>query len=123
MNVQRLPLAFAWAVSLVGVAPASVHAYSDFRTFAYPSNSGGGGGRFYTGSPADGYTCRICHSGGAAPEVRVQGLPLDGYQPGVEYEVTVDWWDGDALSTALELTDNEGRPAGSVRLPPESSVD
>jgi hypothetical protein len=55
--------------------------------------------------------------------VRVQGLPLDGYKPGAEYEVTVDWWDGDALSSALELTDGEGRPAGSLRLPPESSVE
>lgn len=110
------------ALSLLAAAPQSVHAYSDFRHFAYPSSAGGGGGRFYTGSPADGYTCRICHEGGAAPEVRVEGLPLDGYKPGAEYEIIVDWWDGDTLSTAIELTDAEGRPAGSLRLPPESSI-
>lgn len=119
----RGALCAAWALSLCAAAPGLAHAYSDFRQFAYPSSGGGGGGRFYTGSPADGYTCRICHEGGPAPQVRVQGLPLDGYKPGLEYEVTVDWWDGDALSSALELTDGEGRPAGSLRLPPESSIE
>lgn len=113
----------ACTLALLSAAPQPVHAYSDFRKFAYPSSAGGGGGRFYTGSPADGYTCRICHEGGDAPEVRVQGLPLDGYKPGAEYEITVDWWDGDTLSTAVELTDAEGRPAGSMRLPPENSVE
>jgi hypothetical protein len=122
-NLGHGALLAAFATSLGAALPQAAHAYSDFKQFAYPSNGGGGGGRFYTGSPADGYTCRICHEGGPAPEVRVHGLPLDGYKPGVEYEITVDWWDGDALSTAIELTDSEGRPAGSVRLPPESSVE
>lgn len=119
MKLAQGALLAVFAVAL----PQAAQAYSDFKQFAYPSNGGGGGGRFYTGSPADGYTCRICHEGGAAPEVRVHGLPLDGYKPGVEYEFTVDWWDGDALSSAIELTDSEGRPAGSVRLPPDSSVE
>jgi hypothetical protein len=113
-------------VSLVGalaLTPRAALAYSEVRHFAYPSSVGGGGGRFYTGSPADGYTCRICHAGGAVPKVRVQGLPLDGYRPSTEYEVTVDWWDGEALSAAVEVTDSEGRPAGTLRLPAESTVE
>lgn len=107
--------ASTWCAS-VSVA----RAYSDVHDFAYPTSVGGGGGRFFTGSPADGYTCRICHGGAAAPRVRVLGLPLAGYRPGVEYEVAVDWWDGDALSAAVEVTDNEGLAAGTIRLPSDS---
>ena len=121
-KLTRGALAAAWAFTLLPCTAQRAAAYSDFRKFAYVTSAGGGGGRFYTGSPADGYTCRICHQGGASPQLRVLGLPVEGYKAGTEYEITVDWWDGDALSTAIEITDSAGREAGSLRLPPEEGI-
>ncbi|HEY2732673.1 MAG TPA: hypothetical protein VGI70_01745 [Polyangiales bacterium] len=99
--------------------PRSAFAFSDPSSFALPAAAAGGGGRFFTGSPADGYTCKVCHSGGPATELRVTGLPDAGYVPTAQYEITLDWpVEVDKFSAAVELTDLDGRPAGSVRLPP-----
>src|SRR5262245_23122316 len=39
-------------------------AFSDPTIYGkYPSQKlGGGGGRYFTGSPADGYSCSVCHT-------------------------------------------------------------
>jgi hypothetical protein len=55
-----------WLAGLCLVAlPLPVHAFSDPARFGkYPEEEGGlggGGGRFFTGSPADGYGCSVCH--------------------------------------------------------------
>jgi hypothetical protein len=51
--------------------------------------------------------------------LRVLGLPARRYAPGGHYEIIVSWPSSvDKFSAAVELTDLEGRPAGSVRLPP-----
>jgi hypothetical protein len=85
---------------------------------------GGGGGRFFTGSPADGFTCKACHEGGASPKVSVLGLPLSGYRPGASYEVTVQWSEPfQKISLALELTDRRGAAIGSVHLPPQDEIE
>jgi hypothetical protein len=112
---------FSCAIVCVGLLadPGAAFAFSDPMTFGLPPQQAGGGGRYFTGSKADGYTCRVCHSGGTATSLRVTGLPLDGYQIGRRYEVVVDWPDTiDKFAAAAEFTDEQGRPAGSVRLPP-----
>jgi hypothetical protein len=115
------------ALSLIGLvcvlglcAPARrVRAFSDPGNFALPPQQAGGGGRFFTGSPVDGYTCKACHAGGEEPQLLVTGLPPEGYVPGHAYEIVVAWpIYVDKFSAAVELSDMHGRPAGSLRLPP-----
>lgn len=98
-------------------APASAAAFSDVEGFAEAPSTGGAGGRRFTGSPGDPYTCKVCHEHGEPPAVRVMGLPIGGYEPSVAYEITVDWSDRlDKVAAAVELTDARGQRAGSVRL-------
>jgi hypothetical protein len=97
----------------------SAHAFSDPFSFNLTPIVAGGGGRYFTGSPRDGYTCKSCHSGGAAPKLSVRGLPLSGYKPGRRYEVSIGWpAQLTKISMAVELTDAQGKAAGSLRLPP-----
>ncbi len=118
------------ALALGVLAPTSASAFSDPLTFGKPTMPktmddppGGGGGRYFTGSPADGYTCKVCHRGGAAPPLRILGLPLSGYVPGTSYEVTVDWPDSlQHISLELEITDEAGIGAGTVRTPPDKEL-
>ena len=114
------------AITLLGcalLAPASARAFSDPLTFDKLPLAAGGGGRFFTGSPADGYTCKVCHAGGAEPKLSVAGLPLAGYRPGARYEVVVSWPSSfDKIALALELTDDKGKLAGSMQLPPEAEI-
>ena len=105
------------------LAPGSALAFSDPTMFAKPPLAAGGGGRNFTGSPADGYTCKACHSGGTEPKLSVTGLPLGGYRPGVRYEVVISWPSTfDKMSLALELTNDKGKLAGSLQLPPEGEI-
>jgi len=103
---------------------ARVRAFSDPEKFKVSALEGGGGGRFFTGSPADGYTCTVCHRGGTAPKVSIRGLPIDSYNPGATYDVEVTW-DNPAKSHALvlELTTPNGLSAGSVELVEEEQLD
>lgn len=81
------------------------------------------GGRYFTGSPADGYTCKVCHAGGEEPALHITGSPSGAYRPGANYEIIVDWPDPlTKFAVALELTDLRGQPAGSVRLPPAAEL-
>jgi hypothetical protein len=111
-------------IGLVGVFglcayPLHVRAFSDPGNFALPAQQAGGGGRYFTGSPADGYTCKACHEGGQEPQLLITGLPPEGYVPGHAYEIVVAWpIYVDKFSAAVELSDMHGRPAGSLRLPP-----
>jgi hypothetical protein len=103
--------------------PASARAFSDPASFEQSTAAAGGGGRHFTGSPADGYTCKVCHEGGAEPPLRVLGLPFAGYRPGTAYEIMVDWPDSlTKFAAALEMTDLQGRRAGSLRLPPQAEL-
>lgn len=93
------------------------HAFGDLFRFNEPAAQGGGGGRWFTGSPADGYGCEVCHRGESSREVVVQGLPAV-YQPGASYDVFVRWPLTSPRVTALvELTDELGHGAGSVLIP------
>ncbi len=134
MKPERAYLRHAWLqlalpLGLTGaVLPATAHAFSDPTRFAQPiatvmGEAGGGEGRYFTGSPSDGYTCGVCHQGAEGPPLHILGLPLDGYQPGASYEVTVDWPDGlDHVSLALEITDETGNAAGAIKMPPSSEL-
>jgi predicted ribosomally synthesized peptide with SipW-like signal peptide len=104
--------------------PSTSAAFSDTETFARPTLAAGGGGRHFTGSVADGYSCNVCHDGGRPPSLELTGLPLDGYQPGAHYEVMVTWAaEVDKFATALEFTDGSGHVAGSLRLPPSGEIE
>jgi len=125
-RIRFVPLLLVTVVAAsVSFDASKVHAYSDASGFASkPLDDGGGGGRWFTGSPADGYTCAVCHSGASGPTLSVQGLPIDGYIPGAMYEVIVDW--PDTLSRAgvsAEITDERGLGAGTIHLPEGATMD
>lgn len=121
--MTRASIAIVVTVALTCVA-ARAAAYSDPRLFASPVWEGGAGGRWFTGSASDGYTCAVCHSGGVPAPVRIHGLPLDGYVPGARYEVVVDWPDAAAhVGVTVELSDGDGHAAGAVVLPEANQLD
>lgn len=98
--------------------PGAVHAYSDPAQFDAPALEAGGGGRFYTGSAGDAYTCESCHTGGANARVAVSGIPTR-YVPGATYTIRVDWpLSLEHAAVSFEVTDTRGRGAGSLQLPP-----
>jgi hypothetical protein len=117
--VRAVPLAIAFLVA----SPALCHAWSLPEFFAKPVSEGGGGGRFFTASYFDGYGCSVCHSGGSAPQLQVNGLPAN-YQPGVTYDIEVTW-DKPASLVALhlEMVGRDGRVPGQVVLPDPMTVD
>jgi hypothetical protein len=106
------------------VAPNAALAYSARASFSAPAMLAGGGGRYFTGSPADGYTCKACHTGGADPTLDVVGIPFGGYRPNARYEMRVQWPDEiEKFSAALEITDLKGRRAGTLQLPPDEELE
>ena len=88
-------------------------AFADPFRFNDAAAHGGGGGRWFTGSPAEGYGCDVCHEGPRSTQVIVQGVP-EVYQPGLTYELYVSWPPTMLHVTAMvELTDQLGRGAGT----------
>jgi hypothetical protein len=97
--------------------PGGARAFSDAATFAAPVLEAGGGGRYYTGSLAEGYGCDTCHRGGTAPLVTVAGLPAR-YVPRATYELRVSWpRELEHAAAVLEVTDERGRGVGMLALP------
>lgn len=83
-------------VFVLAMLPLSAaRAFSDPTYYGkYPTEIwGGGGGRFFTGSPADGYDCSVCHTSTPTYSfpLNVTSLPVDGYVAGKEYKVKVSW--------------------------------
>ena len=112
---MKFPLAALGVV--VALLPARGLAFSDPERFLDPARQGGGGGRMFTGSPSDGYTCAVCHTGERPAEAIVRGLPVDGYVPGQTYDVEVTWPpDGIARAVAVELSGLDNRAAGTSAL-------
>jgi hypothetical protein len=91
----------------------------------YPSQQlGGGGGRYFTGSPADGYGCSVCHSG---PEkfsfpVRVTGLPMNGYIPGTTSSIRLSWAEASAWSGATAAQRAALKPGVAAVLEPMTAL-
>lgn len=96
--------AAAWLVAVgllvIGV-PARAFAFSDPALFGQGVDKGGGGGRYFTGSRADGYACSVCHRGGPTPKFVVEGIP-DAPVAGTRYDLVVRW-DDPATPHALQL--------------------
>jgi hypothetical protein len=84
-----------------GLLPTGARAFSAPAVFAKAAISGGTEGRFFTGSPADGYGCDVCHSGGQNMPLYVTGLPARGYAPGMKYELRMYWPEFTARERAL----------------------
>jgi hypothetical protein len=122
VSARRTGVGFAIAAVAALCLPSQSRAFSDPSTFDQSAVAAGGGERHFTGSPADGYSCQVCHDGGREPSLRVTGLPLSGYEPGASYEIVVAFGAADKIATALEFTDERGRVAGSLRLPEEPEI-
>lgn len=115
---MRRLLAVVLGLGALVLAPPTGRAYSGAETFGAAAVEGGGGGRYFTGSLRDGYTCNVCHRGGEQPELQIGGLPEAGYIPGQTYDIVLRLPDEAAVtSAAVELTDGEGQRVGSVGLP------
>ncbi|HKP57738.1 MAG TPA: hypothetical protein VJV78_13495 [Polyangiales bacterium] len=105
------------ACALALVFQGRAHAFADLFRFNDAAAQGGGGGRWFTGSPAEGYSCDVCHDGPRSAQVVVQGVP-EIYQPGATYEMYVSWPATSLHVTAMvELTDQLGRGAGTSVVP------
>jgi hypothetical protein len=83
------------AVLLACASVASgARAYSSPDAYAELPEKGGGGGRWFSGSPAEGYGCAVCHStaeGQRSFPLYVTGLPLEGYTVAEAREVVISW--------------------------------
>lgn len=107
----------------LGLAPSLAAAYSSPALYAAdPARTGGGGGRGFSGSPTDGYTCAVCHTGGEPPAPTIRGGPGGAYTPGATYQFEVAW-PNEHLGVVLEATDRAGLPLGVLVLPPNSAVE
>jgi hypothetical protein len=84
------------AISLLLVcvlAPGIGHAYSGPEGFLDGAYEGGGDGRWFTGSPADGFSCSVCHL--KTNTVRqfplyVAGVPA-AYAPATPQKIVMAW--------------------------------
>ncbi|MEO7097062.1 MAG: hypothetical protein ABI175_27630 [Polyangiales bacterium] len=112
----------AWWLVVVALAiPARAHAFSDPALFGQGVDKGGGDGRYFTGSRADGYACSVCHRGGTAPTIVVDGIP-DAPVAGTRYELVIHWPDPTtAHALQLELTTPSGG-APSVTITPAAML-
>lgn len=110
---------FGQVVVLLCAAPGSALAYSSPSLYAAdPGRAGGGGGRAFTGAPADGFDCGVCHGDAAAPERALRGGPGGPYTPGATYMFDLQWPAGEHLGLAMEAADLDGAPLGALRLAP-----
>lgn len=104
------------------VFSSPVLAYSDPSAFTDDALIGGGQGRMFTGSPRDGFTCEVCHSGGRKLNVAVQSFPAT-YAPNQTYEIVL-LFSGMApkVGGAIEITDRMGRGVGTLVAPGPDEV-
>lgn len=113
-------LAAALAVPCV-LFPSGARAFSNHESFSTPAVDGGGGGRYFTGSIADGYTCAVCHRGGPIPaDVTILGIPPDGFVPGAVVNLTITVDNGNAA--AFEIVSETGAGAGTLDVSPATCL-
>jgi hypothetical protein len=114
---QVLLLCVLWLAALA--VPRSAAAFSDYEVFGLaPLEGGGGGGRYFTTSPIDGYGCGVCHMGGIQPVVQLRGLPESEFVAGAAYDVELFWlFPQEPHSLTLEIVNTRGEAAGDIVLP------
>jgi uncharacterized protein (TIGR03382 family) len=105
------------ALLLSATQAQRARAFSQPDLYAESVTMGGGGGRWFTGSSADGYGCDVCHTGGTAQDLAITGLPLDGFTPGGHYEITIGWPAATQLALVAEFTDEQRHGVGLLELP------
>lgn len=103
------------------VLPVRAQAFSDHTLFGQGVDKGGGDGRYFTGSRADGHACSVCHHGGSEPTILVEGLP--GLPAaGMKYSFVVRWPDPEVPhALQLELT-TPGGAAPTVSILPDANL-
>jgi hypothetical protein len=107
-----------WA-SWCAAMPLHARAYSSFGDYTRSIQEGGGGGRLFSGTPADAYGCDVCHRGATGANLEVVGLPEPGYVPGQTYEISLVWPpETPHVAVMAELTDEAGMPSGVTSLAP-----
>jgi hypothetical protein len=122
----------AWTTGTLVVAAAtlgsySAQAYSDLLLFGLHPSEPGGGGRYFTGSIRDGFTCEVCHvasveSAAATDLVEIEGLPLEGFKAGETYEITFNYpSNAETIVAVAEFVDASGSAIGKVE-PAERSA-
>lgn len=82
-----------WAATLLAL-PGQALAFSAPSVYAGEAEDGGGGGRWFTGSPAEGFACSACHTGVTdddAYPLTINGVPFKGYELGQTYGIVLDW--------------------------------
>jgi hypothetical protein len=88
---------------VLALLPAPARAFSEPLTYIDDARYGGGGGRWFTSSPAEGYGCSVCHTGGGSAKLAISGLPEAGYTPGATYELILAWPEFAARARALRM--------------------
>lgn len=100
----------------IGVgSPVVARAFSDPLSYFDEPSAGGGGGRWFTGSPAEGYGCSVCHTsvpGQLQYPFYVEGLPKAGYVAGATYNLRMSW--PEFAVKAHQLRQVQGTPSMSV---------
>jgi hypothetical protein len=90
-------------VLVLAFSPGRARAFSEPLTYIDEARFGGGGGRWFPSSPAEGYGCSACHTGGGTAKLAVSGLPEAGYTPGATYEIILAWPEFAARARALRM--------------------
>lgn len=113
----------AWTtLSVWSFSPGAARAFRAHQTYAEPAVDGGGGGRYFTGSFADGHTCAVCHRASLGVQEEPEGvelvtdIPLEGYVPGTTYELELSLPDTTTASANLEVVDSLGAGVGALTL-------
>lgn len=90
MAARLVVMAVATAMFL---SPGRAAAYSSAVGFIDGADTGGGGGRWFTGSPAEGHDCSVCHDASGVQRsypLYVSGLATP-YTPDTDYAVDIAW--------------------------------
>ena len=113
------PRALRWPSAFVlwMAVPTVAFAFSSSDRFSVNASDGGGGGRYYTGSLADGYDCSVCHGRQREADWQLTGLPDRAYVPGQVYDIEITWpAPAPSSAVALEWVDTSGFGAGETAL-------